>query len=229
MDLARGLGAEELAAIWEAALSDAGIAADNAVLFAFPGGQSNGGYQAKTWLRGSTIDDPDDCAALGVRLPVANEDMYRTKCRVAIWTDRSPEGISALLRHELEHCLQLDAHGHRLQLLHDRAVAVLSHHAGGLPGSGLLYNVIPMEADANAAAGVFVRSRFGDDRIDALIRGDDKDAAALRPKAPPPPIESLEERMTRFIKVDGPQVAQDFKARFDRSIDPPPSSVLDGQ
>ncbi len=199
--------------IWRAALADAGIQYACATLFRVPGESSSDGLGAKTWAPGSTIDDPNDMVVLGSQLEGANSDLGRASCRVAVWIDRSPEGIAALIRHELEHNLQFQVHGAVLQRLHDRALNVLVQHAGGLPGSGALYNAIPMEADANAAASRFVRKRYGDERIYSLIRAEDKDAAAFRSTAPPLPLHSLRQRMKAFIETEGPELARAFAER----------------
>jgi hypothetical protein len=50
--------------------------------------------------------------------------------------------------------------------LYGVAENVIAERVGGLAGGGFLYQVIPIEMDANAAAAVFVRERFGADRID---------------------------------------------------------------
>ena len=142
----------DLDELWRAALNDAGIDPGDALMFVFPGAGSKNGDTAKTWVRGVLIDDPNDCESLGIHLEEANSDWARAVCRVAIWTDRSHEGVAGLMRHELEHSRQFDVHGEALQRLHARAVDVLIEHAGGSPGSNSLYNAIPMEADANAAA-----------------------------------------------------------------------------
>src|SRR4051794_7719654 len=110
------VNALELDELWEAALADAGIAAVDAVLFALPGLESNYGYRAKAWMRGVTINDPDDTEALGSRLEEANSEPIRQLRRVAAWMDsRSLEGLGAILRHEFEHSIQLDAFGKGLQ------------------------------------------------------------------------------------------------------------------
>ncbi len=206
--------------LWLAALADTGIDAEDALLLTIPGEQSKNGYSGKTWSRGSLIDELEDCEALGERLAAANSDEGRAVRRVALWIDQSSEGAAAILRHELEHAVQLDLDGQALQDLHDRALDVLIRLAGGLAGSGSLYNVIPMEADANAAAATFVRSRFGHERIDSLLQVGDKHAALFRLREGPKPVDSLRVRMERFVSVDGPRLARDFADRNGRSAGP---------
>ena len=97
-----------------------------------------------------------------------------------------------------------------LQRLYDEAFDVLCKIAGLVPRSNLLYNMIPMERDANAAAAVFVRSLFGDARIDSLVDAGDKHSAMFRSREGPQPIASIRERMEHFVKTDGPRIATEF-------------------
>jgi hypothetical protein len=131
------------------------------------------------------------------------EEMNDEECidayRIVVFTDRTIEGIAAAIRHELEHSMQREAHGQRLLELHGIAEAVICERVGGLPGGGFLYQVIPDEMDANAAAAVFVRTQFGAERIDELLRGGDTDGAALQSLVAPAPLGTLPERMVRFL------------------------------
>lgn len=128
-------------------------------------------------------------------LDILNEDDVRKGCRIALWIDRSTEARAALLRHEIEHSRQLAVHGVDLAGLHELAEAIL----GGVPGSGLLYQQVPMEADANAAASIFVRERFGEGVIDRLIEDGHPDSAVFRRGGPPGPIDALMDRMIDFF------------------------------
>jgi len=204
--------------LWRAAVAAAGIDPEKALLFEFRGDPSPSACRAKTWAPGSTIDNPDDRAALGERLDEANSEGGRAGCRIGVWIDRSPESLAGVLRHELEHCLQFEAHGHVLQTLHDRAVEILSEQAGGLDGSGSLYNKIPMEVDATSAAAIFVRSIFGNLRIDSFLRARHEDAALFRLPEGSQPVDSLLCRMKRFILIDGPRLANDFATRTSKGV-----------
>ncbi|HET8895294.1 MAG TPA: hypothetical protein VFM96_14475 [Gaiellaceae bacterium] len=116
----------------------------------------------------------------------------------SLWT-RTLEGVAALIRHELEHARQRDAHGQRLMELYNIAENVISERVGGLPGGGFLYQVIPVEMDANAAASSFIREHFSQERIDELLHAGDKDGSAFRSLVGPGPIEELPERMMHFF------------------------------
>lgn len=128
-----------------------------------------------------------------------NADECIDTYRIVVFTERTVEGIAAALRHELEHSLQRDAHGQRLLEVHGVAEAVICERVGGLPGGGFLYQVIPDEMDANAAAAIFVREHFGVDRIDELLRAGDSDGGAFRSLVGPSPRNTLPERMVRFL------------------------------
>jgi hypothetical protein len=187
----------DLETTWLAALNDAGVLEDHAILVALPGDEAPDGCAAKCWppVIGLGADEvPDEVRPW---LDDLNRDDIRKGHRVALWTHRSVEGRAALLRHELEHGHQLAEHGMDLSGLHDLAEAIL----GGVPESGRLYQEMPMEADANAAASLFVRERFGHQRIDELVSAGHPDSAALRPGGLPGPLDTLMDRMIDFFVV----------------------------
>ena len=71
----------------------------------------------------------------------------------------------------------------------------------GLPGNGLLYTIIPNELDANAAAAMFVRARYGHERIVELLEARDEDSAAFRSLVGPASLETLPERLLAFFNT----------------------------
>jgi hypothetical protein len=83
--------------------------------------------------------------------------------------------------------------------LYGIAENVLSERVGGLTGGGFLYQTIPVEIDANAAAAIFVRGRYGTERIDELLNAGDSTSAALRSLVGPPPLDTLPNRMIRYF------------------------------
>lgn len=125
----------EFEAVWLAALADAELAPSEAIVYPMAGRQSTNGFVARHWLRRRRVDPPSESPELESTIEQMNDEAYR----VAIWTDRSLEGITALLRHELEHARQLDAHGKQLLGLYEVAEDVLKEHVGGLKGGALLY------------------------------------------------------------------------------------------
>ena len=66
-------------------------------------------------------------------------------CSEAPSRERAIEGLAAIVRHELEHALQNQAHGQRVEGLYHLALQVLGVRVNGLPGNGLLYTIIPNE------------------------------------------------------------------------------------
>lgn len=70
---------------------------------------------------------------------------------------------------------------------------------GDIHGASLLYTLMPIEMDANAAGAHFVMQRYGRDRIVARLNAEDRDSAALRSNVGPEPIRTLPERMVAFM------------------------------
>jgi hypothetical protein len=91
--------------------------------------------------------------------------------RIAIWRDLPQPVIGALLRHELEHAKQWEAHGMGLFRLHDVIKVALWRKVDSLPFGGLVINFAPIEIDANAAAAQFAWSRDPDAVNELLSRG----------------------------------------------------------
>lgn len=191
--------APEIEEVWLAALADAGIGAREALLYPLEGRQSQSGFSARYLVRHLELQPEAAWPELEPLLQEMNDEECIDAYRIVVFTERTIEGIAAAVRHELEHSLQREAHGQRLLELHGVAEAVICERVGGLPGGGFLYQVIPDEMDANAAAAVFVRAYFGAERIDDLLRAGDSDSAALRSLLGPALLETLPERMVRFL------------------------------
>jgi hypothetical protein len=189
----------EIESLWLAALDDAGVPPSDALLYTFEGQKSGNGDAGRTWVRDVHIDSVDEADDIQPRVSEMNEPECIGAYRVALWTERRVEGIAAPLRHELEHGRQLDRYRVRLSDLHALVVEVLQQRAGSR--GGFLYQLMPVELDANAAAGVFARAQFGDDRIEWLIDSNDEDVAAFRSLVPAPPLDELPTRMVYFLAV----------------------------
>lgn len=189
----------EIEAIWLAALADADIDADDALLYLVEGEKGSNGYAARYLYRHRAVDPEDEADEIRLLIDEMNTRACIGAHRVVVFTDRRPEGLAALIRHELEHGRQYERFGQELMELYGLAEEVLAERVGGLPGGGFLYQVIPVELDANAAASQFSRSLFGPERIDALLRATDKDGAAFRSLVGPPDLDTLPERMVRFF------------------------------
>lgn len=166
------------------------------------------GNEAISWYRGDAVNHPDETAPLGLSVMDLNSAANRGLVRCAVRVDQGPEIYVALLRHELEHGRQYDLHGRKLDRLRERALTVLWDNLGSHPGGGVLYNQIPMEADANSAGSTVARSIFGADRIDALA-GETSHGALLR-GGPLGDLSTLVKRMEAFIEVAAPAACLAF-------------------
>jgi hypothetical protein len=185
--------------VWLAALADAQIDADDALLYLLDGEQGSNGYGARYLHRHLHIYPEGEAEEIHPLLDEMNDGACIDAYRIVVFRDRNIEGIAALIRHELEHARQRDVHGQPLMELSGIAENVISERVGGLKGGAFLYQTIPVEMDANAAAASFVRARYGADRIDELLRAGDKDSAAFRSLVGPPPLETLPDRMIRYF------------------------------
>jgi hypothetical protein len=190
---------QDIEEVWLAALADAEMEPNDALLYVLDGEQGSNGYGARYLHRDLHIYPEGEAEEIHPLLDEMNDETCIDGYRVVVFRDRTLEGMAALIRHELEHARQRDAHGQRLMELYNVAENVIAERVGGLAGGGFLYQVIPIEMDANAAAAVLARECFGAERIDELLRAGDKDAAAFRSLVGPAPIETLPERMIRFF------------------------------
>ncbi len=96
---------------WEAALNDAGIDIGDAALIWRLGRPRPMAQQAASWLPASIIEPEfDDDHEFIHMLGWANGEEVRPLRRVMIWTERTPEGLGGILRHELEHTIQIAAY-----------------------------------------------------------------------------------------------------------------------
>ena len=149
--------------LWVAALADSGIEPESTSLHVLRTPLSN---QSLACLlpRFRPVDPPVDAGCARV---LTNNVNWRLD-RVLIHLDGLPdEVVAALLRHELQHSIQMRAHDH-LHDLADLAAQVVTF-ASGIESSRQ-YNLIPTEQDANAAAYAFACKRFGTAEIAAAGR-----------------------------------------------------------
>lgn len=202
--------------VWRLAVDDSEIPPDRTLLFVLPG-ESGNGNEATSWVPDTTIDAPEELEDLGELIQVANAREVQGLHRVAIWPATQPlEVRAALLRHELEHSRQFDRHGTRVRDLFVDSVGVLARFAGGMDGAGVLYQHIPMERDADAAASRFVRNLYGDAAVDSHELGH---WSLLARDGHSPNPETIGVRMERFIEVDGPELAKRFALGIRQGLD----------
>ncbi|HKO17421.1 MAG TPA: hypothetical protein VJU82_00895 [Acidobacteriaceae bacterium] len=154
--------------------------------------------------------DPDPPHALSeTQLEEATDDQMATRHRIVIHIDYElPEYFdsaaveaffAAVVRHELEHARQAEAPDGRLALEVDQNLVdpLLFRRAGGIKGGAEYYNMKPSEMDANAAASVYVRSRFPD-QVPILLEAD-VCGAMLRSNTEPEDPASLLRRNVCFL------------------------------
>jgi hypothetical protein len=183
---------------WRAALDDAGFEEHHAKLWLCTGyGEDSEGPVAayyKPWL-----NIEDDRFLSPAQRADAEADVNRPLQRIVIFEDFDFANdqlgntlvpvMGAMLRHELEHARQQQSCGDEVldiddQFL-DRAIRL---KVGGLSGGAGLYNVKPMEQDANAAAAMYLRARHPQ-HVDAILEGPCGHVA--RSNTPPEALDSL--------------------------------------
>jgi hypothetical protein len=190
----------ELEEIWLAACADAGLDVNECLLYVVDGRQSQTGYGGMHFQRVLHIYESEDLGDdINALLDELNAESRIDATRILVWRDRTIEGLAALIRHELEHAVQNEANGLGVEGLYHLAKKVLGVRVGGLAGGGLLYTTIPNELDANAAAAMFVRARYGNDRINALLDARDDDSGLFRSLVGPGPVDKLPERLFGFF------------------------------
>jgi hypothetical protein len=145
------------------------------------------------------IDFPGDAAQRDEANSTANRDLHRVAIPAAP-SDRAT--FAALVRHELEHARQYDDDaGLAIVNLHDFIEGqVLPEVARGLEGcAGALINSMPDEIDCNAAASVYIASRFSAAEVQAIRDGPRSNLACSL--IPPAPHDTLPARMVAFAFV----------------------------
>lgn len=209
----------EIEAIWIAAVEDADLNPNSCLLYLLDGRTSETGYSGWHFADGILIHEGEDFGpTLNALLPEMNSEWCIDAVRIVVWRDRTIEGLAGLIRHELEHALQDEAHGQAVEGLYRLAMGVLAERVGGLPGGGLLYTVIPNEFDANAAGAMFVRARYGPDRVCELLEARDEDSALFRSHTPPAPIDGLPDRLLAFL-IAHRDLSEAFARRHDFRFD----------
>jgi hypothetical protein len=195
------LSDEEVQAECRAALADAGLAAERVRFFQLSE-MGKGGLGA-AWFRPYTEIEPADPGFPGDddQREEANSAENRELHRITV-----PAGVddrvlfAALVRHELEHARQWDAHAGIFELQDFIEYDLLREVAEGLDGcGGWLINTIPSEMDCNAAASVYITRRFSEAQIQPIRNGQNRYLACSL--IPPPPPETLPARMTAFAYI----------------------------
>jgi len=167
---------------------------------------------------------PYDAVAAGGDFPLSTAQLHeanvkhRDRHRIVVFTGASEYEVAALMRHELEHVRQqirLGDSSETLLLVQERTTDVLSDVYGARLGSARLYNLIPMEWDANAAGAAFVASTYGD-VAKAVSSGEH--AQLFRKTARPGSLEDLGLRSLAFAGTHAP-VFRSWDARNGQTVE----------
>jgi hypothetical protein len=196
-------------AVVNAAFDDAGVDPANVIVFGHAAEHLNDS-KAMTLPRGNEIHPPN----LGdLEEAVHSEDAQRL-LRVLIW-EAPPIVQAALLRHELEHCGQLETHKWAY-VLHCNAEEMWSDLIGDLADRNIIYQHIPMEHDANAASSRFVRRHFGDDAVDRFVDTDTR--PLLCGTTHTPDLSTVIQRMEHFIAEEVKPLCEKFRAAVEQGL-----------
>ncbi len=149
-------------------------------------------------------DEPGDVIR-GPALEEANFPEIINKQRIAIYSDFDEDDpvelaiLGGKLRHEIRHAEQrLSTCGGELFALVELAEEIARVKVGGLPKGARIYNLMPVELDANAAAACFLRAHHGT-VVDDILRGED--AALARSNTPPEAIADLPAKTVAFMFI----------------------------
>lgn len=210
---------------WGVALAHAGLNDDDFYLLSCPGAVLDGYAKAASYEPGTT-PKADDLLS-GEVLVEANEPEHLVKHRVAVFEDADWDNpvntaiMTATLRHEIEHARQRMVCGKVLFDVDQYADDVISYKAGGLPGSNVLYNLKPVEQDANAAAAMLLTALFDLSIVEAVLES--PDASLARSLIPPGRWETLLPRtisfMYLFADAAEAESRQENGISFDRRLD----------
>jgi hypothetical protein len=213
----------ETAELWLAALEDAGMAAQDALLYMFAEPAATYGWTGWYLPRSRTVYENKELPELDDTFrDELNEGRRIDATKVLIWRGRVNEETAARICHELEHARQYEEFGQKLMDLYGLCDAVVRVRVGGLPGGSLLYTVIPIELDANAAAARFTVDRFGEERVRELLSDNSIDGTPFRSLVGPGDLQTLPERMLAFLAAH-----RDLAERYAESVGGNFASVID--
>lgn len=189
--------------VWSSALSEAfadafpeGVGDSRVVPYRFDGSAPSGVNQASTFMPGDHISANDPGFPLtGSELVQANSE-YRDSYRIGVFTEYVWNEVRGRIRHEFEHLRQHLHHGRPLFDFNRFLLNALTE-AYEVEGGGIIYNLIPLEFDANCAPSVLLRRSLDEHEIEHLLSSS-TGASLIRPKLPPQPLDTLPRRMLAF-------------------------------
>jgi hypothetical protein len=206
------MGYAKLGSIWAAAKEDAGL--EDAVLMPLAGHPPvRFGPGAKWFFPGEELVSEPEFPMDPGQVREANDAPKREKHRIAVWAGVSEVPLAAKLRHELEHARQWDTCGSPF-VAFDQCVRRAVEAAFGpplgttRPGSARIYNLVPSEVSANAAAVEYVRRTYGAEAV-APWQDDPRHDALFAERVDPAPLERLPRHTLCFAAL----VAREFEQR----------------
>lgn len=182
--------------IWRLAREDAGFSPDEVSVYVLPGAK-RGDYGAMYFKPGDRLVLDQDFPFSDNQLDDANRRAL-IKHRVAVYAGVQVPELAGLMRHELEHAVQQRRYGDGSWRIYVRTLGALSRQYGNRPGSGTIYNSVPVERDANAAAAAHVIPTYGP-LPQAILQGEH--SVLFRFPEGPLPLDLLGLRSLAFAAV----------------------------
>ena len=162
-----------VAQVWDTVLGHAGLGQTEVRVYPYEGMPSPGVPTAAFFAPGAVVMGEEARPLSSSQQSDANERL--DKPRILVHVAPEEPVVAAKLRHELEHVVQwLSAtDGRKMFILYDAVVAALEAFVGeDRRGSAVLYNVVPFEADANAAAYAFACESFSASEVKRFATGE---------------------------------------------------------
>jgi hypothetical protein len=193
----------QLQAAWKDAVADAGAMAVGVRLYPTNAPVPAGATSAAFVARNVVID-----RTVLTDAQVQDADLHTDRPRIVLHVDAPREALIAKLRHELEHVMQWEyGGGEHLFLAYQACNAGVETFIGtDRRGSGVVYNMMPLEADANGAASRFMRTRLGDAVADRLA--DTAEGVLFRRQVRPPSLATAGVRTVCFAVLGATRVEE---------------------